>query len=209
MKIEIDIKDQRVERLLKEMGPKGFGVYVMMALCMEEHPQMALEELMAQVNVHYSRNFIMQVIRDYGLFRIEDGIVSLVCACPCKPMPERPCEACAPVPITDYLHNPYSSSICEHDNHNNNHNDHNHHNNENSIREWLLDEANLPWRESVMMHSGQPLLLRQHWPQAVEFFITHLLAQDNMHRVSSLHDIRQYFANFCRTSVPSGRALQQ
>lgn len=60
-----------------------------------------------------------------------------------------------------------------------------------------------------MMHSGQPLLLRQHWPQAVEFFITHLLAQDNMHRVSSLHDIRQYFANFCRTSVPSGRALQQ
>ena len=103
MKIEIDIKDQRVERLLKEMGPKGFGVYVMICLLMKDRVW-THKELVDAVNKYTGRQLTIHVISDYGLFRIEDGDVRM---CAYAPVPARtgecPCEACAPVPITDYL----------------------------------------------------------------------------------------------------------
>lgn len=75
------------------------------------------------------------------------------------------------------------------------------------VRAWLLDEHNRVWREPMMMRSGYSMLLNRHWPQAVEFFISHLLAQDKLSNMVNEHDTRQYFSNFSKLSVASGRGL--
>lgn len=77
------------------------------------------------------------------------------------------------------------------------------------VRLWLLAESNLPWREPVMMQSGMAALLQEHWPEAVEGFLRHVLAQDNVGCLYDEHEARRYFANYVRTSKPPGRELQQ
>ena len=76
-------------------------------------------------------------------------------------------------------------------------------------RQWLLDERNRVWREPMMMRSGYSVLLDRHWPQAVEYFISHLLAQDKLGDMGNEHDTRQYFSNFSKMSVASGRGLME
>lgn len=77
------------------------------------------------------------------------------------------------------------------------------------VRGWLLDEHNRVWREPMMMRSGYSALLNRYWPQAVEYFISHLLAQDKLGDMADGHDTRQYFSNFSKLSVASGRALME
>lgn len=67
----------------------------------------------------------------------------------------------------------------------------------------------MPWRESVMMQSGMSSLLMEHWQEAVDYFLQHAKAQDELGRLDSQHEVRRYFSNYCKVSKPTGRALQE
>lgn len=67
----------------------------------------------------------------------------------------------------------------------------------------------MPWRESVMMQSGMSSLLVRHWQEAVDYFLQHAKAQDELGRLDSQHEVRRYFSNYCKVSKPTGRALQE
>lgn len=214
------MKDERIDRLIEEMGLKGFGVYVLLRLMVEcsDDGIADLGALVRSANAYASRRLIMRVLTDYDLFDVEGSRVR-VCVDGREPgRTDTPADTLADTPAD--VHFPlsgkleiYTSSSKEKE----------------VVEEegkaeekvagadggvsavwtWLQDDRNQPWREAVLMHSGYAELLRKHWNEAVGYFISHVTAQDQQDHVMTVHDTRVYFANFSKLSTASGRSLKQ
>lgn len=214
------LQDARIGRLIVELGIKGLGVYVIVRLLVEcrNGGRISLSELLQAGAGFTSRRIIMRVVNDYDLFSVIDGHV---CACVRTGVREYAHEGvCADIReciregepiitkekekkekdrdttvgstvVVDDCFQKYSDEswfprIAE-----------------------LLSPNNLIWREPLLMHCGYGALLCQHWTEAVLFFIEHAIIQAETDRLHTSKDCMQYFANFSRITVASGKALME
>lgn len=213
-KFERDLlQDERVRRLVNELGMKGLGVYTQLRIAAECEDGLTAEKLLRMGCLYSRRRLVSEVLYFYGLFTTDSKGHVRVCS-------RKPVRASvrASVPASDPAGDPVGDpalvpsigtereieeDVKEDDD-------------EDDVtggaaryRTWLLDEASLPWRESVMMQSGMSRLLMAHWPEAVDYFLQHAMAQDELRRLCTVHDVRRYFCNYCKASKPSGRALME
>lgn len=213
------LKDARMERLVDELGTKGLGVYAIVRLLVEcrNGGEISMTELLQAGSEYTSRRIISRVVNDYDLFCVNDD--GLVCVCVRKSVREStPASTRADVRTSVREGEPIISKEKE--------------NKElegegekaptisttdfsspqgaiDNVRQWLTDKNNLIWREPMMMQSGYGLLLQRHWSEAVEFFIQHMLAQDKLNAMYNEHEAKQYFTNFSKVGVGSGKALME
>lgn len=208
--------DERVKRLLDEYGMKGLGLYTLMRLAADCEDGLTQEEMLRLGCQYGRRRQVSAVLYFYGLFTTDNN--GFVCTAPRRPVrasvpasmpaPVPPCTpaafpACspaafpAPVPCigTEKENKNKKEEVLKEE--------------DDDCRAWLVDEANMPWRESVMMQSGMSSLLVRHWQEAVDYFLQHAKAQDELGRLDSQHEVRRYFSNYCKVSKPTGRALQE
>lgn len=226
IKLEFSLlQDARIERLVEELGTKGLGVYTIIRLLVEcrNDGEMSINQLLAEGSEYTSRRIISRVVNDFDLFTVDDdGLVrASVRACVRESAPASVrtsvrasvrTDAHASVRTGEHIvlnfkekenieidiegegeKAPTTSSM----------------DSIQRVREWLLDDSNLIWREPMMMHSGYGSLLQLHWPEAVEFFIQHMLAQDKLDRMYNEHEAKQYFSNFSKIGLGSGKALME
>lgn len=71
------MSDNRILRLLREEELKGFGVYVYVItiLCMQDEPNMTLEQLYGFRRKGCSKAYLKKIVCDYGLFRFEGDVL--------------------------------------------------------------------------------------------------------------------------------------
>lgn len=212
------LSDPRINHLMDDMGLGGLGLYILIRMNIECMGEGALtQDQVWAVCKKYTRiSKMMRIFYDYDLFDIrEDLLVRMPAHVPTHepaPMPARepgympePMPGCIPehvpigieieqnIEIEGDVEKPTTSTM----------------DSIQKIREWLLDDRNLIWREPMMMHSGYGSLLQLHWPEAVEFFIQHMLSQDKLDRMINEHEAKRYFANFSKIGLGSGKALME
>lgn len=202
------LQDERIKQLINKLGMKGLGLYVATRLFMGKcnGKETYVNDLMDFISGYCSRRVMGIILNDYGLFCISGGLVRA-----CVPGIAREI-ARGGEPISDkkenidiyssvgfsdgvagaagcfskYRDEPWFPRIGE-----------------------LLSPSNMMWREPLLMHCGYGALLGSHWVQAVLFFVEHVIIQDELQRLGTEKDCRQYFANFSRISTPSGKALME
>lgn len=213
------LKDARIERLIDELGIKGLGAYTIVRLLVEcrNDGELSMSELLQAGSEHTSRRIIRQVVNNYDLFCVnENGFV-----CVCVRASAR-ASARAGVRASARTSARASEPIISKENKNKDIEGEGERETAlassttsysspqrviDQVRQWLMNDSNLIWREPMMMHSGYGLLLKLHWSEAVEFFIQHMLSQDKLGAMYNEHEARQYFTNFSKVSVGSGKAL--
>lgn len=213
------LKDARIERLIDELGIKGLGAYTIVRLLVEcrNDGELSMSELL-QAGVEYSsRRIIRQVVNDYGLFYVNNN--DRVCV-RVRASVREDVRASVRGDVRGDVR--ASEPIISKENKNKDIEEEGERETAltssttsysspqrviDQVRQWLMNDGNLIWREPMMMHSGYGLLLKLHWSEAVEFFIQHMLSQDKLGAMYNEHEARQYFTNFSKVSVGSGKAL--
>lgn len=216
------LDDERIKRLIKGLGVKGLGLYVVIRIALEcRNGRMPLAELLRFLAGYCSQRMMRSVINDFGLFGISENIVraSVPASVPACVPASVPAAVPASVPAGEHISDEnrdidiYSSigssggdaaadddAVCF---------------SKYRGEPWyprigeLLSANNMMWREPLLMHCGYGALLGSHWQQAVLFFVEHVIIQNELQRMATEKDCRQYFANFSRISTPSGRALME
>lgn len=188
------LKDARIERLIDELGIKGLGAYTIVRLLVEcrNDGELSMSELLQAGSEHTSRRIIRQVVNNYDLFCVNENGFVCVCVRASARASARAgvrTSARASEPIiskenknkdierereTDLTSSTTSYSSPQRV--------------INQVRQWLMNDGNLIWREPMMMHSGYGLLLKLHWSEAVEFFIQHMLSQDKLGAMYNEHE---------------------
>lgn len=225
VKIEIDLmEDPRVKKVVFEHGLKGFGLLMAMMIAVrrnegEQLPQSFLLYTPA-VGCRYSVKLARKILLDYGLFVIENGMVRACVregvrgltstggrgSAGADPSADAGADPEADAPEHFLLREnrleteEIIKKIAADDDVTVR---------VQRVRGWLCDDNNMPWREPVIMRSGCRLMLKAHWPEAVEFFIQHIMAQDKLSEMYNEHETRQYFANFARQGCKSGSSLAE
>lgn len=209
------LSDPRINRLMDDMGLGGLGLYILIRMnieCMGEG-SLTQDQVWAVCKKYTRISKMMRIFYDYDLFDIREDLHVRMPAHVPAPMPARePGHMPEPMPGRMPEHVPIGIEIEQ--------------NKEidgdgekptttatmdsiQKVRQWLLDDGNLIWREPMMMHSGYGSLLQLHWPEAVEFFIQHMLSQDKLDRMYNEHEAKRYFANFSKIGLGSGKALME
>lgn len=203
------LKDARMVRLVDELGTKGLGVYAIVRLLVEcrNGGVISMPELLQAGSEYTSRRIISRVVNDYDLFSVDDeGHVCVRVRASVREDARASVREGEPIiskekenrelegekvltTSTTDLSSPQGAIS--------------------KVRQWMTNDNNLIWREPMMMHSGYGILLQRHWTEAVEFFIQHMLAQDKLGDMYNEHEARQYFTNFSKIGVGSGKALME
>lgn len=180
--------DERVRRLMSELGAKGFGVYVMLRLVVEASEGMSAGELVGRGATMTSRGLALRIINDYGLFSTNDD--GLVCAS-VRESGRGIGREQEPILFSDENINLKNKST--------------------SLEEYVEEmkrEAG-EWREVVCMHSGIAPLLMAHWTEAVEQWRQHVVSYDKAKEIFDYSRARYYFCSYVKQTSPSGRALKE
>ena len=208
IQLEYDLmKDKRIKKIVSAFGMKGLGIYIMLRLLVEHcyGKSMHVNDAISAAKLYCSERVASYIIIDSGAFEMDnDGFIR---AATCAPGPARGAGR-AGEPLESSKEDNLSSSssmasllppfndqrLTQAD--------------EEDIRADLMDEKNKHWREVVCMHSRYGQLMMKYWPQAVDYFIGHVVAQGRLGMLESYQEVRRYFTNFSHLSTPSGKSLR-
>lgn len=205
------ICDERVEKLLAELGANGFGVYMYIVCEMMRHRNycMTRDSLMSIKIKGHSKATLKHIVEDFNLFT-DDGMghvfsaVDFLCK-GCRGKAEddaQDAKVFATGSNSDAI--PTPPRVLQR--------------REEENKKEITSQKNLlamvmsyldrqtAWAEMVMMKSRTTPLLRRHWDYAVELFVQHVVSQAKEESVMNENDARRYFCNFC-TGNPTGTVL--
>ncbi|MGM9733420.1 MAG: Lin1244/Lin1753 domain-containing protein, partial [Prevotella sp.] len=213
--------DERVERLLAEIGAAGFGVYMYIIAEMMRHRNhcMTRDSLLSIKIKGHTKATLMRIVDDYGLF-INDGkghvysAVDFLCKSSRNAQKEQQVECpneqrdnAQNEPMDDPQDSNLFATSCESDSIPTPPRALQRREEENkkeitSPKNLLMMvkahlDKNTEWAESIMMKTGVAPQLRKHWEYAVEIFVQHVISQAKDESVVDEKDARRYFCNFC------------
>lgn len=100
IKLETDLmQDERIQKLIQELGTSGLGLYLAMRLAIESTNErsMLLSRLMVACNPYARQSKIRKVLLEYGLFCIDGNMV--LASTPAQTPADKPAQTPADVPL--------------------------------------------------------------------------------------------------------------
>ena len=211
------MEDRRIKNIVNAFGMKGLGLYIMLRLLLEHYSGrgMHVSDAISAARSYCSERIASYILIDSGAFERDDWNFVRTATCvhtgvhtgvhagvrggvragePLESSKEDKLSSSSSSSMASLLPPFDAMRLTQAD--------------EEDIRADLMDEDNMHWREVVCMHSRYGQLMMKYWPQAVDYFIGHVVAQGRLGMLESYQEVRRYFTNFSHLSTPSGKSLR-